>query len=151
MSGRSRTIVLTMAIVAFLLVFIVRFVVSSGVAGQTASIEGHWEAPEGGLSFDASGELCQLNIMHTFMYGRWKTNGAGSISIQFYDVTTNPAVLDSPQLRTTGRVGTVDGRREFDLRVPENIRLPGNDTLSFQYLGPTSEDFSDVEYFHHKR
>ena len=119
--------------------------VSQGGLSQGASIEGQWEGPEGGLWFDASGQLCQLDIMHTFMFGRWEARDADSVTIQFYDVRKNPAVLDRPEMRTTARVSTAQGRRVFDLLLPDKS------TLRFRYLGPTKHDFSEVESLHHKR
>lgn len=119
--------------------------VSKRGLSQGASIEGHWEGPEGGLWFDASGELCQLDIMHTFMFGRWEARDADSVTIQFYDVRKKPAVLDRPEMRTTARVSTAQGRRVFDLLLPDKS------TLRFRYLGPTKQDFADVERLNHKR
>lgn len=112
---------------------------------QGASIVGHWEGPEGGLWFDASSEYCQMDIMHTFWMGHWKSSGADTVDLQFYDLLEDPAVLDRAELRASARVTSDQGRKAID------ITMADKSTIRFRYLGPPSGDLSEIERYKHKR
>lgn len=117
------------------------------LSGRTrgASIVGHWEGPEGGLWFDVSSEYCQMDIMHTFWMGHWKSTGDDTVELQFYDLLEDPAVLDRAEMRATARVTSDQGRKAID------ITMADKSTIRFRYLGPPSGDLSEIERYRHKR
>lgn len=104
-----------------------------------ADMSGHWEGPTGGLWFDASAAHFQLDIMHTFFYGRWTATGPKSCDLQFYDLSGADPVIDSPAMRGSAVLKSEGTKREVEVKMPDNT------SVIFSYVGPPTNDMKMLD------
>ncbi len=101
----------------------------------------HWEAPGGGIYLDASdAQIFQLDVMHTFFFGKWQRAGPDFWSLQFYDLSGDEPVLDDP--KAIGRAGV---RREKGGTMLDLV-MPDGGKLTFTQEGPPSPSMADLKF-----
>lgn len=108
---------------------------------SSTSLVGHWAVAEGGIHFDASEEkFFQLDVMHTFYFGRWTPINAAQSSLQFFDMAADVNVMDNPDLVGSAVTSVAKGVRVMELT------MPNGEKVTFHHDGPPSGDVLRLKF-----
>jgi hypothetical protein len=117
------------------------FINQQSKSSPVASLVGHWEAPQGGIHFDAAdSRVFQLDIMHSFFFGRWGPRGADIWALQFYDLSGDEPVTNDPAAKGTAIVRSEKGGVMLDLIMPDGGKL------TFKHEGPPSPSLAELKF-----